>query len=85
MEYNYLFTIPNFYFLTYHSCVIFSLQAQLTGAEKRSQSDRKIVEEDPLIENVNRLQIEGEEARTVDEALKIFRYFSVHYSTLLLL
>lgn len=68
-------------FVMYDSCAIFSLQAQLVSAEKRSQSDRKIVQEDPLIENVNRLQIEGVEARTVDEALKIFRYFSVHYST----
>lgn len=30
--------------------------------------------ERPLEENINRLQIEGEEARTVDEAISILRY-----------
>lgn len=28
----------------------------------------------PLIENVNRLQVEGDEARTVEEAISILRY-----------
>lgn len=33
-----------------------------------------VVTEPPLIENLNRLQIDGEEARTVDEALDLLRY-----------
>lgn len=38
-------------------------------AEKKKEA--KTVHDDPLVENVNRLVIEGEEARTVDEALSV--------------
>lgn len=38
------------------------------------QPTKVVVEEPELVENLNRIQIEGEVAQTVDEALSILGY-----------
>ncbi|XP_065222583.1 coiled-coil domain-containing protein 124-B [Planococcus citri] len=47
------------------------ITAKLTTEKKEAPSDPKVVVDEPIIENLNRLQIDGEEARTVDEALRV--------------
>ena len=37
-------------------------------------SSEVLVDEQPIEENVNRLQFEGEQARTVDEAIRVLRF-----------
>lgn len=43
-------------------------------ARGRANQDTKTHLDAPLEENVNRVQVEGVEARTVDEALSVLRY-----------
>lgn len=53
-------------------------RAQITtlNTKKETEKKEKIVThlDEPLEENINRLKIEGDEARTVDEAIGILRY-----------
>ena len=40
-------------------------------------SQGRTIQEEPLVENLNRLSIDGEEARTIDEALNVLRFENV--------
>jgi hypothetical protein len=58
-------------------------------AEKRKPSSVKVKEpvthiEKPLEENINRLQIEGEQARSVEEAIAVLRYLLNNISNVIL-
>lgn len=55
--------------------VFISVLCLLSFVADAQQSE--IVTEQPLIENVNRLQFEGEEARSVDEAIRMLRYYRI--------
>ena len=47
----------------------------MANVKKDAEKKEKIVThlDEPLVENINRLEIEGEEARTVTEAIGILR------------
>lgn len=49
------------------------ISAKAAASAKPEKEETKIEThlEAPLIENINRLQVDGEEARTVDEAISI--------------
>lgn len=58
------------------------LQTKLATTVKKVPTDPKITIDEPILENLNRLQIDGEEARTVDEALIVLGYiYFIHYIT----
>lgn len=56
----------------------FIIQSTIENEKSATPESKSIpvVTEEPLIENLNRLQIDGEEARSVDEALQLLRYES---------
>lgn len=56
------------------------ISARAVKPEKEEQ-EKKIEThlETPLIENVNRILIEGEEARTIDEAISILRFVLISF------
>lgn len=52
------------------------IATKVAKVEKEEKENNKKIETHldlPLTENVNRLQVEGEEARTVEEAISILR------------
>jgi hypothetical protein len=71
----------------YFRCQLFlGFQAEV---EKRKVPTTKVKEpvthiEKPLEENVNRLQIVGEEARSVEEAIAVLRYWLTNISSAIL-
>ena len=56
-----------FYSRKYLSCQ----QSQLERAKSPVSPAPEVPEEEPLVENLNRLGVDGEEARTIDEALAV--------------
>lgn len=57
------------------------INTSITTVKKENEKKEKIVTHltEPLEENVNRLKIEGEEARTVSEAISILRYSRFYF------
>lgn len=49
-------------------------QKQKEGEQRRLEARKITVPEQNVEENLNRLDIEGEHARTVDEAIRVLRY-----------
>lgn len=52
------------------------IQAKKEETVKKKEVDKPILThlDTPLVENINRMQIDGEEARNIDEAIQILGY-----------
>lgn len=55
------------------------IQAKKEETVKKKEVDKTIVThlDTPLVENINRMQIDGEEARNIDEAIQILGYVCI--------